>query len=121
MKQFLEHKTLRTDRLENLSVRDNEIERAVLYCLLHSGKARDSINKIDNADFEVLDNKDLFIMLKEHIATCNSFDLLTLPKDIKVNKSFLSLFGQEDILVSKFPSYLEELKNYSERRKFSGL
>jgi len=120
MKQLLEHKTktLTTNKLERLSIRDNEIERAVLYCLLHSSEARDSIGKIDEEDFEIPENRDLFIKLQSYIKNCNSFDLLAVPEEIRTNKSFLDLFGQDNTLVSNFPIYLEELKKYSARRRF---
>jgi len=120
MNQHLEHKTktLRTDKLQNLSARDNGIERAILYCLLHSGQARESIGKIDEVDFEIVENRDLFLKLQSHIKNCDIFDLLTVPGEIKTNKSFLDLFGQDNILVSNFPVYLEGLKEYSARRKF---
>jgi len=123
MNQPLEHKTktLRTDKLEKLSARDNGIERAILYCLLHSGQARESIGKIDIADFEIPDNRDLFIKLQSYIKDCNTFDILTVPGEIKINRSFLDLFGKDTILVSNFPMYLEELKKYSARRKLENI
>jgi len=107
-----------TDKITNLLKNDKDIEDVILYCLIHSERAREDIKKINEEDFYYLNNKELFNLLKNHIDSVKEFDIHILTSEIKSNKIFLSLFAQSTVVVlSLWKSYLGKLKDVSSRRK----
>jgi len=118
MKKYSEPKILSTDRLEKLSIRDEDLEQIILYCLLFDNDARKSINKIDKEDFANIGYKELFASLKEYIEEVGgNFDANTVPMKVRINRVYLSLFNKDHIITSNFNLYLKKLKEVSERRK----
>lgn len=113
----LEHKILSTDKLEVLPPFDIEVEKAVLYCLLHSKEARESAGKISTVDFYDPANKQLF---GEIDFSDENFNVLTIPTKFKTSKVYLQLFG-ENYLLSQFDIYLSRLKELTTARELESI
>lgn len=113
---------LETSRVTKLLKHDNDIERTVLHSLVHFPEAREDIKKLAEEDFYLLDNKDLFILLRDFIGSGIKFDVHTVPDNIKTNKTYLAVFSsRSDILKVLWKSYLKKLKDISAKRKLQQL
>ncbi len=109
---------LSTTKIESLLEHDKDIEKTILYCLIHFQKAREDIKKIKEEDFYELKSKNLFILLRDYIKDVKVFDVHTVPNTIKSNRTYLEIYSTDtNIMAFNWREYFGKLKDVSARRK----
>lgn len=90
--------------IDQLSPHDEDIERAVLYCLIKDKTTSQYLSDISIDDFYKTEHKQLF---KAVVDNFNDIDFVTVPKELKLLAR--ALIG-DIYLISNFKSYLATLK-----------
>ena len=107
---------LRTDKLTKLKIHDIELEKSILYCLLHSKDLQKNVYKISENDFYNVDNRKIFLEFKKILDNGKNIISETLPTVVKSNQKFLEIVTHST-LVTEFEHYLKRFKDISDMRK----
>lgn len=108
-----------TKQLDRMPISDVDLEKGILYQLLHKPAIQHRIYKLDANDFYNIDNKHIFGEFLKIIQAGEKLDPLTVPVELKRNKQFLSILNHTT--VTDFEAMLKKLKDYSDLRKIQYL
>lgn len=106
---------IQTDKISQVAVFDIELEKSILYCLIHSKDIQRYFLKIEQDDFYNLTNKAIF----EELLKIYSKEKEVLPETIgnlKYNNNFLDILNHTSS-IANFKNYFKRFKELSELRK----
>jgi len=107
---------LNTNKLSKLRIHDIELEKSILYCLLHKKDLQKNIYKINKDDFYNLDNRKIFLEFKKILDSGKNIISETLPISLKGNPKFIEVVTHTALII-EFEHYLKRFKDISDMRK----
>ena len=122
MNKYNKEKKLTTDKLSTLAVFDRDLELDTLACIVYNTNNYSKVMLLEEDDFYVLENKELFQAIRDCYKKEKVINLPTLSQSVKKYEGFLKLAGIRDyVITSQVTINIKKLKGLKASRKIQDL
>ena len=106
----MKHSKLTTDKLQDISQHDTELEPDTLACIVWNADNYSKIMLLENEDFYSLANKELFKALRENYERDKVINPSSIAAGTKKDASFIQLINRSTVITTQVNYNIRRLK-----------
>ena len=117
----MKHSKLTTDKLQDISQHDTELELDTLACIVWNADNYSKIMLLENEDFYSLANKELFKALRENYERDKVINPSSIAAGTKKDASFIQLINRSTVITTQVNYNIRRLKEITAIRSIQAL